>query len=546
MILSPVLPFNKKKGGGSNLMGSSNLTRLDKGGFKMLKKKLLPLFVAATMSLGMVPGLAFAADWQGGAGNSNADGTWTIGAGSKSYTYVNLPAGADITNGFEMSATLDFSGMVDGERAAWSFGINGHDGEYLEEAFALFNCYDGVVYLSQVGSNSADDNAPLLDPAVVSQDDKFDICAQFTPAEDGKLHMDLYANGVKVRCWDTAKDYSAVAGPRYAWLFENTATAGISVSEPIAAVLTAPIPAPVAPWYGDGGVVDNGDGTYTIYGDANGTGPNAKPALPEGADIANGFEMSTVLDLSMVPENQHVGWSFGINSKAGLVDEVTAHFYDNGSGIVLDAMSTWGVQEPIDTVASDNGVFALDVKLTDNGGKLHVAYFVNGVLVNEWDSATDYADVTGPRYAWAYTCPTEGMVVNGVPAAHEVVYIPAKDATCTEPGNIEFWGCLDCDKAYFDKALTKEILSENDVVVLAKGHEFVDGKCKVCGAIQMTDLVPSEPVPAPENPGTDLDDPNKKSDALPQTGDSLPVAAIAFAGIAAAAGAVAYRKMKLS
>ena len=46
-----------------------------------------------------------------------------------------------------------------------------------------------------------------------------------------------------------------------------------------------------------------------------------------------------------------------------------------------------------------------------------------------------------------------------------------KAATCTEPGNIEYWYCEDCGKYFKDAALT-EVTDKKGVTVPAPGHSF--------------------------------------------------------------------------
>ena len=64
---------------------------------------------------------------------------------------------------------------------------------------------------------------------------------------------------------------------------------------------------------------------------------------------------------------------------------------------------------------------------------------------------------------------------------HHLVAVPAKDATCTEPGNIACFYCDSCGKYFADEDCAEELAAEG-IVVPAKGHNFVDGVCTVCGA----------------------------------------------------------------
>lgn len=65
--------------------------------------------------------------------------------------------------------------------------------------------------------------------------------------------------------------------------------------------------------------------------------------------------------------------------------------------------------------------------------------------------------------------------------AHTLEATPAKEATCTEDGNIAYWTCGTCDK-YFSDAEGNTEIKLDDTVIAAKGHNYEDGKCTVCGA----------------------------------------------------------------
>ena len=60
-----------------------------------------------------------------------------------------------------------------------------------------------------------------------------------------------------------------------------------------------------------------------------------------------------------------------------------------------------------------------------------------------------------------------------IPAkGHALTKTAAKEATCTEPGNIEYWTCSECQKLFKDEAGTTEI-DQADIVIPAKGHNPV-------------------------------------------------------------------------
>ena len=58
--------------------------------------------------------------------------------------------------------------------------------------------------------------------------------------------------------------------------------------------------------------------------------------------------------------------------------------------------------------------------------------------------------------------------------AHNVIHVVAKDATCTENGNIEYWYCEICRSAWADEGLTQ--VTNLKSVILPAGHSFLEGK----------------------------------------------------------------------
>ena len=60
---------------------------------------------------------------------------------------------------------------------------------------------------------------------------------------------------------------------------------------------------------------------------------------------------------------------------------------------------------------------------------------------------------------------------------HEMTHTAAVDATCTEPGNIEYWTCSGCRKLFSDENGSTEI-TENDTVIAALGHDLKKTEAK--------------------------------------------------------------------
>ncbi|MGN0484952.1 MAG: hypothetical protein ACI4HI_15520 [Lachnospiraceae bacterium] len=68
---------------------------------------------------------------------------------------------------------------------------------------------------------------------------------------------------------------------------------------------------------------------------------------------------------------------------------------------------------------------------------------------------------------------------------HDLENIPAKDATVTEEGNIEYWKCLDCGRLFADEKGTNEISLEDTVIqklppeiIKGKGQSVAEGEKK--------------------------------------------------------------------
>lgn len=65
---------------------------------------------------------------------------------------------------------------------------------------------------------------------------------------------------------------------------------------------------------------------------------------------------------------------------------------------------------------------------------------------------------------------------------HTLTKTEATSATCTEPGNVEYWTCDACGKHFKDENGTEEI-EESQWIIPAAGHSYENGKCTVCSAV---------------------------------------------------------------
>lgn len=101
------------------------------------------------------------------------------------------------------------------------------------------------------------------------------------------------------------------------------------------------------------------------------------------------------------------------------------------------------------------------------------------------------------------------LVPSGKTCNHNLQKTEAKDATCTEEGNIAYWQCTKCKKYFADENANSQITAEN-IVIEKKNHTSViipgypatpdsegltDGaKCDICGET----LIEQKPIPISE------------------------------------------------
>ena len=65
-------------------------------------------------------------------------------------------------------------------------------------------------------------------------------------------------------------------------------------------------------------------------------------------------------------------------------------------------------------------------------------------------------------------------------------YVAAKDATCFEPGNVEYWYCANCDVYYLDAACT--IITNAKSVILPIAHNIIAVEAKAATCTEMGNI----------------------------------------------------------
>ena len=116
-----------------------------------------------------------------------------------------------------------------------------------------------------------------------------------------------------------------------------------------------------------------------------------------------------------------------------------------------------------------------------------------------WDEEESYEATEDEEGLAVYYCKKCGIKrVSELPRKEHKCYdhlkvVPAKEATCTEEGNVRYYKCTLCNTLYKDSYPLEEIEDLSEVTVSKKGHNFSDKwnsddnyhwkTCLVCGAI---------------------------------------------------------------
>lgn len=115
-------------------------------------------------------------------------------------------------------------------------------------------------------------------------------------------------------------------------------------------------------------------------------------------------------------------------------------------------------------------------------------------------------------------------------------------------GNAEYWTCKTCGKIFSDAAGKTEITLA-DTVIPVTNHNYKDGKCTVCGAVDPNYQEPTNPTKdeaATEDSTKNTKDNTVTKSSTPQTSDALFGYAVFFVAIivlASIVSVVAYRKL---
>ena len=148
------------------------------------------------------------------------------------------------------------------------------------------------------------------------------------------------------------------------------------------------------------------------------------------------------------------------NAFEGKLDNVV--LYENDTSPVLTQTVTFhsnGGSE-VKPITVPYGTAATEPTDPTNGNKVFGGWYVDAALTTAWDFQDPVTKDLTLYAKWTEAGHT-----------HVLTHVEAKDATCTKPGNIEYWHCEGCDKYFSDDAATTAI-TQQQTVVNALGHSF--------------------------------------------------------------------------
>ena len=230
----------------------------------------------------------------------------------------------------------------------------------------------------------------------------------------------------------------------------------------------------------DGGsVTPTSEEVNSVTGTAQGSTAQAD----EGYHFVNwtdesGSEMSS--DAAFIPERPAEGYDT-VTYKANFAGNSYTVRFDasGGRGTMNDQTFTYGKEQALRTSAFEKS-----------------GYLFGGWATSEERAAggtVDYADREAVKNLTAEENGTVTLyaVWNVEQHTHSLTYVPGKEATCTEPGNTEYYQC-DCGRWYEDGTGIVEITDKSSVVIPATGHRLSEWdyetarhwkECEVCGEI---------------------------------------------------------------
>ena len=224
---------------------------------------------------------------------------------------------------------------------------------------------------------------------------------------------------------------------------------------------------------GNGGIVFNGK-SGTVYGDVT---------LREDLEIGKDETLTIPEDASLtVPEGTTLTNNGTINVESGGKLEGTT----TGQGTLKIAPTI--TTQPQDVEVKENETATFTVKVT---GTEPLSYQwqeskngsdwtdIEGATAAEYTTGQTTMDMNGTQYRCVVKNNVNEVTSNAatLTVKHNLVKVEAKDPTCTEPGNIEYWYCEGCGN-YFSDAEGKSEINLAQTVINATGHKLTKTEAK--------------------------------------------------------------------
>ena len=224
---------------------------------------------------------------------------------------------------------------------------------------------------------------------------------------------------------------------------------------------------------GNGGIVFDGK-SGTVYGDVT---------LQEDLEIGTDETLTIPEDASLtVPDGKTLTNNGTINVESGGKLEGTT----TGQGTLKIAPTI--TTQPQDVEVKENETATFTVKVT---GTEPLSYQwqeskngsdwtdIEGATAAEYTTGQTTMDMNGTQYRCVVKNNVNEVTSNAatLTVKHNLVKVEAKDPTCTEPGNIEYWHCEGCGN-YFSDAEGKSEINLAQTVINATGHKLTKTEAK--------------------------------------------------------------------
>ena len=193
-------------------------------------------------------------------------------------------------------------------------------------------------------------------------------------------------------------------------------------------------------------------------------------AIPEGVTSIGEYAFTYCSRLTQITIPESVT-SIGDNAFYGCVNLTNVYVREDlslGTGSFLNVsqgVHVWCYKVLKNAEASEDG-------------KVHVAI----VSVEDKDGADITASLAISDGAMGNGYVIDEVKPSNLTLKHTLTKTEATSATCTEPGNVEYWTCDACGKHFIDENGTEEI-EESEWIIPAAGHSYENGKCTVCSEV---------------------------------------------------------------